>query len=439
MTKSREFKSRVRERMAKTGERYTAARAQLLHQSADAVDLKPLANVFDGYRCAGGVCRDSGAARNFLAQAGVTSAHNQQPLSEALFTGLAGGVGFLYAVFEYKGFPPLLSVLTRHDTMSDSFVFGGLERSGVGLDVRESGAAKAAQQALETALAAQRPALAVVDVATLARPAGAGMLEGAAPTVVTVIGADGDEWLIDDGGLAPRRVTREHFARARAARKQAKHRLATVAERDAKLQLDKAVRVAIAATIERYFKSPWKAFASNVGFAGMEKWQALLTDTKDKKGWPRLFSEGRASLALRRAFQGIEHEYTAPAAGRPLYAAFLGEAAEITGNRAFETAAKRFAQAGERWRAASDFIASCGVKSVETGCEMLDHYAEWLDDQRPTDGARFGQLFAPPAETEPIAADTALRLFAELADHIGAIIAAERAAVSDLQAAMDNV
>lgn len=28
------------------------------------------------------------------------------PLSEALLTGLAGGVGFLYIVFEYKDTPP---------------------------------------------------------------------------------------------------------------------------------------------------------------------------------------------------------------------------------------------------------------------------------------------------------------------------------------------
>ncbi|MCA9242376.1 MAG: DUF4872 domain-containing protein [Phycisphaerales bacterium] len=438
MTKNRDFKARVRERMVKTGERYTAARAQLLAKSADTPDTGAVPNLFAGYRCAGGVCRDTGAARNFLAQAGLIAKHNGEPISEAMLAGLGGGVGFLYAVFEYKGLPPMLSVLARHETMSDTFVFGALSRSGAGLDVSETGSAAAAAKALEAAIADSRPALAVADVVVLADESGKSPMQGFAPTVVAVAGVEGDDLLIDEGGLAPRRLTRERFARARGARKQAKNRLATVSDRGAKLDLRGAVYEAVAATIERYFKSPWKAFASNVGFAGLEKWQTLMTDPKDKKGWPRLFADGRAPLALRRTFQGIEHEFTPPAAGRPMYARFLEEAGEVTGNRAFGAAAKTFDAAGERWRAASNFIASCGVPSVESGCELLDRYSEWLDDPRVGEGGQFSRLYAPPTEAEPIEPEAALKLFGELADHVGGIIAAEREAVAALQKAADG-
>lgn len=67
----------------------------------------------------------------------------------------------------------------------------------------------------------------------------------------------------------------------------------------------------------------------------MEKWQRLLTDSRDEKGWPKVFAAGADAYAgLRRAYDCIQHDYAAPDAGRPLYAAFLDEAAALTGRPA---------------------------------------------------------------------------------------------------------
>src|SRR5262249_45408163 len=151
------------------------------------------------------------------------------------------------------------------------------------------------------------------------------------PTVVTVAGVDAGELLIDDGGVVPRRMTVDAFMRARTLYKKGKNRLMTIESIPAKLDMAACVRDAAQATAKRYFDPPYKSFASNFGFAGLKKFQRLLTDPKDKKGWPSLFPEAKlAYLALRRTFDGIEHEFPAPDAGRPLYADFLAEAATIT-------------------------------------------------------------------------------------------------------------
>ena len=77
MTQNREFKQLVRERMANTGERYTAARAHLIH-SPNAT-TEPIKGLFPGYTRFGGLCRDTGALTNALAQAGVVSPHTHKP------------------------------------------------------------------------------------------------------------------------------------------------------------------------------------------------------------------------------------------------------------------------------------------------------------------------------------------------------------------------
>ena len=98
--------------------------------------------------------------------------------------------------------------------------------------------------------------------------------------------------------------------------KSAKHRLVRFDGR-----FDRALDAAtISAAIDRflvaYDESPAKSFASNIGTEGLRKWARLLTDRKDKKGWPKVFPNGAlAYLGLRRVYDGLEHEYTAPAGG----------------------------------------------------------------------------------------------------------------------------
>lgn len=439
VTTQADFKHAVRQRMKKTGERYTAARAMLLQSANRANSTSPsIKGLFRGYASFGGICRDTGALRNTLAAAGITAPHTGQPCSEALVSGLCGGVGFLYAVFEYKGMPPLLSVMCRFDTMPDSYIAGGIERLGLKVKTSETASATTARKALDAAIADERPALCVVDCVGLAAgDEGPMKMCGMAPTVVAVAGADGDDLLIDDGGVTPRRMSFEQFSRARALYKKAKNRLITIETAPQSLDPTAPVRAAVSATADRYFNAPYKGFASNFGFAGLEKWQRLLTDAKDKKGWPALFGEGKtAYLALRRTYDGIEHEFTAPAAGRPLYADFLGEAAAITGDKHYARAADAYRRAGEGWQALTDTIAACGDPAVEQGCALGDSARELFDEadcHRRSEAETIARERITLAQSCTLSKDRAAEIFSQLAERLSEIIAIEREAVSVLQ------
>ncbi len=447
MTTQRDFKYRVRERMAKTGERYAAARAQILHPapfSVAATNTPPapapaIKGLLAGYTTFGGINGDTGAVCNALRQAGIRSTHDGKPLSEALINGLCGGVGFLYAVFEYGGMPPMLSVMMRHDTMSDSFIQGGLKRLGVEMSVSGTSSPSAARKALDAALAAGKPALCVTDLAGAAYCGMPAMMSGMAPTVVSVAGHDGDDVLLDDRAPEPRRVSMAQFARQRASYKKGKHRLITIDGPKKGYDLGNAVREAIRATARRYFESPYKGFASNFGFAGMGKWRKLLTDAKDKKAWPALFTQGAAAyLGLRRVYDGIEHEYTAPAGGRALYADFLTEAAAITKQSGLLNAAESYRRAGEQWRAISQLVASCGDKEVERGCALSDRRSELLDS---VDGAVSKQLEEAWQERMAVAKsctlsrEAAAALYGQIAGMLGNVMQMERTAVAELERA----
>lgn len=441
MTQNRDFKQRVRARMQKTGERYTAARAQLL-VGRDAGEF-PVTESVNGYSFAPGVCRDTGAATNMLRAAGLRVPGSGEPLSEALVTGLAGGVGFLYIVFEYGGMPPILSVLMRYDTAADQFVVGGLKRLGVGVDVQETTSAAKAGKALLSALDAGRPALCVVDAVTLAqtlnvRSTAPFEMAGHVPTVVCAVGREDGAIIIDAGRARPLRVSEKAFAEARAAFKKGKHRMAGVPKGTVLKDLGGPVMEAIAACVDRYENAPYKGFASNFGFAGMTKWAELLVDERNAKGWPKLFPEGRlACLGLRRVYEGLEHEMTGPAGGRALYADFLREAATITKRKRIAAAAETYDTAAERWSAIARFIADCDVRAVKSGCEILDRYAELIDADAPVEerNATVGAL-RESSQACDLSHAAALELYRELAGMVRAATDAERAAVEALRAAL---
>ena len=435
MTHQKDFKQLVRARMKKTGERYTAARAALIGTRSAGAAKTP--SLFPGYTGTGGICRDTGALRNFLEASGLRAAHSGEPLSEAMAFGLCGGVGFLYAVFEYKGWPPILSVLTRHDTMPDSFIAGGLLRLGVKIEVAETSSAGQAARSLAAALDARRPALCVVDCLGMARAESTSPLQmSGAPTVVGVAGVDGEDLLLDDGGIDPRRMSKETFARARALYKKGKHRLVTMAAPGAPVAIEPMLNPVIAATADRFHNSPYKGFAANFGFAGLDKWRGLMTDAKDKKGWPQLFPEGKlAYFGLRRTHDGIETEFTAPAAGRPLYADFLREAATITGNDRLRSAAELFRLSGEHWSAISTAIAGCGDEAIEAGCRLGESAQEIIDEAgcpRAAELQALGEMRQSLAEQCRMTRDEARNLYADLSSEVAAILALETEAVAIL-------
>jgi hypothetical protein len=427
MTKQRDFKTLVRERMAKTGERYAAARVHVLSQTAppgrpSESPRRTYVGVLDGYDLFGGIQSGTAPLTNVLRHAGIVWSPTRRPFTEPIVNGLCGGPGFLYAVFEYKGLPPLLSIALHSRSMPDAYIAQGLARLGVTTTRNETTSPAAASKALEAALGAGKPALCAAGLQTVA-----------------VVGRDGDDWWIDGRAPVPTRLPSATLTRFRGAYRPAKNRLTTVGGAAESVDAIAALRLAIADTARSYTEPPVpRSFWSNCGFAGLEKWQRMLTDSKDKKAWPALFDEGpRAFAGLTRTYQWVAC-LVAPGAGRPLYAEFLEDAAGILSEPSLRTAAAAYREAGQLWSAFADGIAMVDDAAVRRACDEAERDVEALD----TDGDC--RAMANPIEQieKQRAAGSDCRLtksaaraiYADMAARLRAIGDAERAGVAAMTA-----
>jgi Butirosin biosynthesis protein H, N-terminal/Domain of unknown function (DUF4872) len=433
MTRHREFKTLVRERMAKTGERYTAARAQLL--PPDRSHTFP--GLFSGYDRVGGVHGDTGAVSNVLRHAGITSPLTGAPYTEAMVNGLCGGPGFLYAVFEYKGWPPMLTLALRSRSMNDAFINEGLARLGAAFAVSETSSRPAAAKALEALLSAGTPALCTVDMASLSYYGLPELYRGGAPHVIAVVGRDRDHVWVDDRSTRPFRVAGIELAEARARYRAGKQRLVSVVGPKRAHDARAAIREAIAATARRYVEPAVpKSFWVNCGFSGLDKWAVQLTDVKDKKGWPSTFTDtARAYAGLQRAYECIEGT-SGPAGGRALYADFLEEASAATGNAALRRAATAFRESAALWAEGAARIAGCDDAAVRQACEISDRRVELGDahgDGISRESKELWEKRHQLGEQCRLGKDAALALYAGLSKVVVRIAAAERKAVELLK------
>src|SRR5690554_6003609 len=185
MTEQKSLKKLVRERMSRTGESYTTAHRQVTSRAAD----RMLPGLTPGYPAFGAeVHGPSGLARHLLAQAGID-------VSEAMACGLGGGIGFLYAIFEYAQVPhPMLTIVAQHHPQP--WLEATAQHLGLALGTATSSRAAVALAKLDAALDGGRAAQVTV---------GRGFLpwhttsaeEAAEPYAVVVAGRRGDHYLVD--------------------------------------------------------------------------------------------------------------------------------------------------------------------------------------------------------------------------------------------------
>lgn len=445
MTTKRTFKQTIRERMTKTGERYTTARANLLqkHDHRPAVTAGQFLGLIDGYASFGGVQGDTAVLHNVFQHAGIVHPKTKKPYSEAMINGLCGGLGFLYAVFEYKGHSPMLTIVMRSKSMPDTFIAEAFRRVGVTANVNQTSSAKVAAKALDEALAAGKPAICVVDSAMIPYYGIPEHMAGMGPQHVAVVGqSDGFLWL-DDRAVRPTRIGLDQLTKARGAYRAAKHSLITLGEPVAKHEWQAALREGINDTIVALVEGGVgvpDSFRVNCGFSGMEKWRKLLTDPKDKKGWRKVFADGSDALAgIRRAYDCIQYDYTAPAGGRHFFAEFLDEAGSLLNAPAIGAAAGTFRKAGDLWADLAQTIANTDDDAVRKACESSDRRAELIDTEGSDAADELAKLHKQRAELDKgcrLTAETAANLYDRMAEQLGPIIEVEQEAVQELQAAI---
>ncbi|MEU8841096.1 BtrH N-terminal domain-containing protein [Streptomyces roseus] len=264
------------------------------------------------------VYEDFGTGRHreaSLIRHALGSAHDEE-----LIAGLAGGIGFMYFVFEYAGRLPIPTIVAQ--AHPEPWVQVALRRLHIPYDATR--AAKPRWGRVRAALDGGQPAFCVVDRSSLPwheADADAEMT-GTDPYTVVIAGYDGDDLLIEDGAAAPYRIDREEFGAAWTAHRNGRHQL-VVPTGPAEGEPD--VEGAVAATVTR-LTGPvlGNQFDVNFGFSGMEKLAAQLRDRTTETGWERRFAGPEAFRAgTARLYACLEEEWTAPGATRPLYADFL--------------------------------------------------------------------------------------------------------------------
>jgi hypothetical protein len=391
VTEQRGFKKLVRQRMARTGESYTTARRHVLAQSARAgAPALPSGVLYTEF----GTEQHHHAS---LIRHALGSTHD-----EALVAGLAGGIGFMYFVFEYKNIPPMLTIVAQHHP--EPWVQAALGRLNVPFTEQHSG--KPRWDRVHKALDDGHPVFCTVDKSRLPWH---GMEPGFGqdPYTVVIAGYEGDTLYVDDESAAPHAIGTEEFGAAWSAHKKGRHEMIVPTGPP---EGEPDVAGAIANTTA-HLTGPvlGNNFDVNFGFSGMDKLASQLRDTRTKTGWEQRFSRHVAfSRAVRRLYECLEVEYTAPGGTRPLYAQFL----DLVGK---PEAAELFRESGRGW----ERLAAVALETVSG----LGDYSEVCEERM--------QLLMSH-ETPPA---TALRALDERADAIaeeqGELNEAERRALFD--------
>jgi len=343
MTSQADFKQLVRERMARTGERYTTARAHLIAAQGGTKPLlaPPL----------GGEHDQTAAMRDLLTAAGLDVPHTGHPPSEALLLGLGGGIGAAVFTFQYAGHLPHLYVETRctpQFAYDLNFVQRAAEGLGLKLTVATGTTPKAAARVLDAALEAGRPVLCLLDALALPHRAGLAQ-EGALPWLVVVHERRGDSVVLTDRSDVTIEVPRAALEEARASYRKGKSAVATL-EGDAIAPLGGSVRMAVDYCVrELAGREVRKGFAGNFGLRSIEKWIAEI-GRGGKEGWRSRFSAGSPLAAgLRQAYGWVETSGTGGGGFRRMYADFLREGATATGDSRFADVAKRYDTLAAEW------------------------------------------------------------------------------------------
>jgi Butirosin biosynthesis protein H, N-terminal/Domain of unknown function (DUF4872) len=355
MTARKHLKTRIRARMAATGERYVTARR---HVVGTEVAQPALDN---GYRLRGGVHPDTSAVANVLAHHGVVAGHTGEPLTEAMVLGIGGGLGAGYILWEFKAHESVTLVLGYRNRWQypARWMRTLLERLTVPAVHHETGGARTAARQLDAALAAGRPALATIDRQSIGSWHLPPELEGHGGYPVVVYAEADGRVHVDDRGLAPLTVDRATLDAARGRVGSYKHRLCVIAPDRAELPADllrAAVRAGLADAAEHL-----AATSDSFGLPAWRKWARMMTAPRGAKAWPQVFASGRGLMgALLSTYEGIQPVGLYGGHLRGLYADFLDEAADLLAEPRLTDAAAAWRAAADTWQSLADVVLPAG-------------------------------------------------------------------------------
>ena len=413
MTEQKHLKARIRARMAKTGERYAAARRHVL--GADATG--PITD--HGWTLRGGVHPESAAIANLLASHGTD-------LSEAMVLGIGGGLGAGYILWEFERHDSRHLVLGfRHRWNYLDWTDRTLDRLGARYRVHATAGAKGAAGQLTEELAKGNRPMVVPDrylVGYWHLPA---YLEAHGGHVVIAYAETAAGVRVDDRNAGPLVVPRADLDRARARVSSYRNRMVVIDGVDLPDDLTGAVRAGIQDCV-----AGLGGTSTSFALPAWQKWAKLLTDTRNAKGWPKVFADGRGLTgALLSVWEEVSPSGSSGGHLRDLYADFLDEAAPMLGPESGEAAAG-FRAAAAAWQEVAEAALPDDVPDYARLRELTVAVAEGIALGAP-DAAAATELadlrteldVKPPAEPD----------FGALAAKVSAAHQAEASAVEVLR------
>ena len=436
MTTGKAFKRVVRARMAKTGERYAAARRTLIEGSADGPHAEPTADpaTRSGYRMRGGLHPETATLANVLANQGVVSGVTGEPLTEAAILGIGGGLGAGYILWEFKrhGAPVLTLGFRNQWQYPLAWTAKTLHRLGIEPDVHETGGAKGAREALDARLDVGMPVIASVDPQEIRTWGLPDAMSGYGGLVVVVFARDADgAYLVDDRGRRPFRVPADVMAAARGRVGSYKHRIVGLRTTPGPIPAER-IRAAMRDGLEDqvdHLRSPSDSFS----LPAWRKWGRLMTDQRNAKAWPRVFADG---IGLFGALSAI-HEGVDGGVGhsgghlRELYAASLDEAAATLDNPALGDAARAWRGVADGWEELADAAVPPDLEGAAEAVEAVEtlHEAVMAGEEGRSRvdvaAATAWSIRERYADAFPLPPDRVAAILEDLGDRIRAIHEAE--------------
>lgn len=412
MTEHKHLKARIRARMAKTGERYAAARRHVLGDSDGPV-------TDHGWVLRGGAHPDTAVITNLLASHGA-------PLSEAMVLGIGGGLGAGYILWEF----------TRHDARHLTLGFrhrwnyldssdATLQRLGARFRVHTTAGGKGAADRLTAELDSGARPIVVPDRYLAGYWHLPPYLEAHGGHPVIAYARTGDGVRVDDRNSRPLTVPRADLDRARARVSSYRNRMIVIDGVDLPSDLTAAVRAGIGDCV-----SQLGGTSASFALPAWQKWAKLLTDGRNAKGWPRVFADGRGLAgALHAVWEGVSPMGAGGGHLRGLYADFLDEAVPMLGPSAGE-AATAFRAAAAAWDEVAEAALPADVPEYARLRELTAEVAEGVALGSPA-AAAAAELWERRAELDaepPVEPD-----LGALGKRVAAAHAAESSAVDVLR------
>jgi hypothetical protein len=437
MTTDKAFKRVVRARMAKTGERYAAARRALV-AGADGPGPQPTTDAAAswGYRMRGGLHPETATLANVLANQGVVSGLTGEPLTEAAILGIGGGLGAGYILWEFQRHAgPVLTLGFRNQWQYPSipgWTAKTLDRLGIEPDLHETGGAKRAADALEARLDAGRPVIASVDLQSIGTWGLPEAMSGYFGLVVVVFGRDAEgSYLVDDRGHSPFRVAPAVMAAARGRIGSFKHRIVGLRTTAGPIPADR-LRAAMRAGLEDQVDH-LRSGSDSFSLPAWRKWGRLMTDQRNAKAWPRVFADGRGLFGSLTAIHECVDGQVGPWGGhlRELYAASLDEAAAALDNAALGDAAEAWRAVADLWEDLADAAVPPDLDGAPEAVEAVEILHQAVMAGEP---GRSGVVAAARtawdirdryADSFPLPPDRIAAILEDLGDRLRAIYKAE--------------